>query len=64
MLSQFYDTKVDIWGLGCMFYELAYMVDNVEHDPDDRILFKGNSCFPLSPKKNNDDDTINLSKND
>lgn len=41
MLSPFYDTKVDIWGLGCIVYELAFMFDNDNNDPYKRVLFKG-----------------------
>jgi len=27
------------------------MWGNEENDPDDRYLFKGSSCYPLSPDK-------------
>ena len=47
-----------------MFYEIAYMFDSAESDQNDRFLFKGSSCYPLSPKKNKHDDIIELSKND
>ena len=55
MVCPFYDTKVDIWGLGCIIYGLAYMFDNVENDPEERFLFKGTSCYPLSPMKDEQD---------
>lgn len=49
MISSRYDIKCDIWGLGCIFYELVYMFENIDSDPHDRFLFQGTSCYPLSP---------------
>jgi len=64
MVCPFYDTKVDIWGLGCIIYELAYMFDNVENDPEERFLFKGTSCYPLSPMKDEQNEITNIGSND
>ena len=64
MVCPFYDTKVDVWGLGCIVYELAYMFDNPENDPTDRFLFKGTSCYPLSPMRNEQDEITNVGSND
>jgi len=47
--SSIYDSKVDIWSLGCIFAELKYSFQHRNDDPSERILFKGGSCFPLSP---------------
>lgn len=50
LCEKVYDTQIDIWSLGCCFAELIYMWSNEENDPDDRYLFKGTSCYPLSPE--------------
>jgi serine/threonine protein kinase len=55
-----YDTRVDIWSLGCVFAELAYMWDNETNNPDNRFLFTGSSCFPLSPVFSDNIDTIEI----
>mgnify|MGYP004541905467 CR=1 FL=1 len=47
--SNSYDNKVDIWSIGCIFAELMYTWLPGEHDPNERYLFKGNSCYPLTP---------------
>ena len=52
--SDIYDTKVDMWSIGCIFAELAYMWDNENNLAEERYLFKGTSCFPLSPVNNTD----------
>jgi len=44
-----YDSKVDIWSIGCVFAELMYTWLPGKHDPNKRILFRGNSCYPLTP---------------
>jgi serine/threonine protein kinase len=49
-LAPNYNQKVDIWGLGCIIAEVAYMWDNIDGAiAEDRFLFKGGSCHPLSP---------------
>ena len=54
MVEKKYQTKADIWGMGCVIAELdacskPYIEAGV--DRKDRQLFKAaNSCFPLSPK--------------
>ena len=51
-----YDNKIDIWGLGCVFAEIAYMTSNAsDMDPNNRYLFQGTSCYPLSPKEKKSD---------
>ena len=47
--SQDYDFKIDIWSLGCIFAELMYTWSPGCNDSKERYLFKGNSCYPLSP---------------
>ena len=43
-----YDNRVDIWSIGCVIAEIIYMW-NQDCEVDDRYLFKGTSCYPLSP---------------
>jgi serine/threonine protein kinase len=66
--SDKYDQKVDIWGIGCVFAEIVYMwsqENNKIVDPNNRYLFKGNSCYPLSPTKTEGSkDEINININD
>ena len=52
ILIQEYREKIDIWSAGCIFAELLnFTVDYRELVPDryQRYLFKGGSCFPISP---------------
>ena len=44
-----YDTKIDVWSIGCIFFELAYMWDKEDNQCEDRFPFEGTSCYPLSP---------------
>lgn len=54
MIEKRYQTKADIWGMGCIIAELVccskpYIDAGV--DPKDTKLFQSaNSCFPLSPR--------------
>lgn len=50
-----YNSKVDIWSLGCILSELVtctkqYADSGINYS---RVLFKGSSCFPLSPMEQN-----------
>lgn len=50
LLEKFYNTAIDIWGAGCVFYELIEMIKENQPDVTKRsVLFPGKSCFPLSP---------------
>jgi serine/threonine protein kinase len=44
-----YDSKIDVWSLGCIFSELALLNKNKAVNTS-KALFRGSSCFPLSPK--------------
>jgi len=53
LIEKNYDTKIDVWSLGCIYAELLGMMK--EHAPtflDRGPLFPGTSCFPLSPDTN------------
>jgi mitogen-activated protein kinase 1/3 len=42
---------VDMWAVGCIFYELLQMLKGTCRNPHDRKpMFPGTSCFPLSAK--------------
>ena len=46
ILMEQYDTKADIWGVGCIFYELLGLIKNFGKRG---ALFPGEACTPLSP---------------
>ena len=53
-MEKTYDQSIDIWGVGCILAELmgkaeASMAQNKETNVNKLILFKGKSCFPMSP---------------
>ena len=70
--KQDYDFQVDMWSLGCILGELISFTDpyrdkiKIKHG---LAIFKGNSCFPMSPCeqmlqcKNKESQTI-ISKHD
>ena len=64
--STIYDQKVDIWSMGCIFAEFMKTWTASEHNPNDRYIFKGASCYPLSPKVNDDpnDNQVSISSRD
>lgn len=54
MLDPNYSQKVDIWSLGCIIFELTNLLkeENLsEIDHSDEVLFSGDYCFPVSPRK-------------
>ena len=50
-----YGKGCDIWSIGCILIELIISSKDFENQ-DDRYLFQGLSCFPISPKNPNDED--------
>ena len=48
-----YDQAIDIWSMGCILAEMVNSSDlyaeSPEHSQENRFLFPGTSCFPLSP---------------
>tara|TARA_B110000285_G_C15062558_1_gene583203 strand:+ start:775 stop:1023 length:249 start_codon:yes stop_codon:yes gene_type:complete len=62
-----YDFKVDVWSLGCIFAELMFTWQSGINNPDNRYLFKGRSCYPLSPSGgdiNHEEGVANISSKD
>ena len=41
-----------MWAIGCILYEALYVATYIQETDDkySRVLFKGESSFPLSPK--------------
>jgi len=61
-----YDSKIDIWAIGCIFHELqSILVDTPQKEKSNvhRVLFQGTSCYPLSPN-HNEKGEIEVTKND
>lgn len=47
-----YTSRSDLWSVGCILAELMLFSDEmngVGRIPENRILFPGQSCFPVSP---------------
>lgn len=52
LVEKNYDCSVDIWSTGCILSELISCTSEYTNNgvsQDDRFLFTGSSCFPLSP---------------
>ena len=53
LVEKNYDTKVDMWSIGCVLVELIRCTDpykaNLCGDMEKRIMFNGQSCYPLTP---------------
>jgi mitogen-activated protein kinase 1/3 len=50
LLEKNYDSKIDVWSLGCIFAEILSMIrENAPYYIERGPIFPGKSCFPLSP---------------
>jgi len=45
LVLQKYNSKIDVWAVGCILAELCFMLGK----PQRRVMFMGGSCFPISP---------------
>jgi len=54
-LEKDYDQMVDIWSSGCILSELLCSTNLYNIKNSKRILFRGQFCHPLSPKRNQQD---------
>lgn len=50
-----YGKGCDIWAIGCILIEMIVLSKEFK-DKQDRYLFQGLSCFPISPKNPHDED--------
>mmetsp|Transcript_32631 Transcript_32631/g.49890 ORF Transcript_32631/g.49890 Transcript_32631/m.49890 type:complete len:177 (+) Transcript_32631:754-1284(+) len=50
-MERYYAEPLDIWSTGCVLFEMLYSQSAYAPYNEDkqRILFKGDSCYPLSP---------------
>ena len=44
----YYDHAVDVWSLGCILAEILMHLEGAAYKKS--TLFKGDSCYPLSPE--------------
>ena len=50
IIANQYDQASDLWGMGCILYEMIHIATVENKGPrTDSIMFRGRSCFPLSP---------------
>ena len=52
LIQEHYDQAADMWSVGCILHELLVCSDlkiTKKFILENRYLFKGTSCFPLSP---------------
>ena len=47
-----------MWAIGCILYEALYVATYIQETDDkySRVLFKGESSFPLSPKADQEEE--------
>ena len=68
LLEKEYDGAVDLWSVGCILQEFIFCQDSYREfnrKLTDRILFKADSCYPLSPSDNEKrNDEFGISKHD
>ena len=63
MLEKSYNTKSDIWGGGCIIAEMIQCTKKYIDEgllPNQRFLFPGDSCYPLSPVNNGVDEISDM----
>ena len=60
LTQRHYDTKMDIWGIGCVIAEILLLLEieatgkpDRELNIEDMFMFPGSSCFPLTPDTSN-----------
>lgn len=65
LIEKHYDYAVDMWCLGCTLGELLYSTNDYCHlKIENRFMFQGDSCFPFSPRGEDEDKQNRVSRND
>jgi mitogen-activated protein kinase 1/3 len=60
-----YTCKADDWSMGCVIAELIGFLDKNRAVKTNKQLFKGTSCYPLSPVfEKDDEENVTVGKND
>lgn len=64
LLDSQYNKAIDIWSIGCILFELLHCshISKNKLNPEQRILFQGDSCYPISPKVKDKNEVV--SQND
>jgi serine/threonine protein kinase len=59
LCDQNYNQSCDVWSLGCVLAEMLNctekQLEKRKNNFKKRIMFRGESCYPISPFKNNND---------
>lgn len=69
LVEKQYGPQIDIWSTGCILSELVYCQSEYQQGAnpppvEHRHLFRGDSCFPLSPAETIGNQESHVSKND
>mmetsp|Transcript_19435 Transcript_19435/g.29874 ORF Transcript_19435/g.29874 Transcript_19435/m.29874 type:complete len:257 (-) Transcript_19435:248-1018(-) len=65
LLERDYDERIDLWSLGCVLGEMLLSLPCYRREVMAlRILFPGQSCYPLSPISGTDEAKIKVTIND
>lgn len=51
-----YDEKADVWSAGCIVSEIIQQMIGQKKN-NDKILFRGSSCYPISPAEDEEGDS-------
>lgn len=54
--NQTYDEKADVWSTGCVISEIIQQMVCIPEQ--NKILFKGSSCYPISPTTGQNDEKV------
>jgi serine/threonine protein kinase len=54
--NKVYDEKADVWSTGCVISEIIQQL--VCEENKNKILFKGSSCYPISPTTGQNDENV------